>query len=77
MFERLAHRRRVRKRINELDVLIARSRQVRVAWFQERKHIQRTGQLDWVDPNPMRVTRVRQGAIPPPPAPRPSTWRTR
>ena len=57
MFERLAHRRRVRKRINELDVLINRSRMVRVAWLQERAFIESTGRLDWVDPNPMPLPR--------------------
>lgn len=59
----------VRRRRNELERLLATSRHTAVAWGQELAHIERTGRLDWVNPNPIRVHPASDRLMPPPPRP--------
>lgn len=65
----LRHYIRVRRRISYLERLIAVSRHTRVAWGHELGYIRRTGRLDWVNPNPIRVHPASH-CFTPPPAPR-------
>lgn len=51
----MRNRFRVWRRKAELRRAINTSRMVVVAWQQELSYIERTGKLDWVDPNPIRI----------------------
>jgi hypothetical protein len=75
LFQRLRDGHRARRRIRQLDVLINRSSQVRMAWFQERRYIERTGRTDWVDPSPLRVHAAGHRIPPPVPPMRPAERR--
>lgn len=46
---------RVQSRIRHLEYMTTRGGQVEMAWLYELAYIRRTGKLDWVNPNPMRV----------------------
>lgn len=59
----------VRRRISELEYATSQSGQVEMAWLYELAYIRRTGKLDWVNPNPMRMRPA--GSVIKPPAPRP------
>lgn len=54
----------------ELRHLIATSRMTYVGWAQEIAYIERTGRVDWVDPNIPPVRPAGSAFGPPPPQPR-------
>lgn len=57
---------RVLRRIRRLEYAINRTGLVEMAWLYELAYIQRTGKLDWINPNLVRVRAAGSRINPPP-----------